>query len=89
MTILKDQITEVLYNTKAGLIGSGILITTKVIAAVTTEASIKSLMVYIGLFVGVLTAVKLCFEIYPAWIKIRDAWKKEQHRKQRNNERNR
>jgi hypothetical protein len=80
---VKDQILEVLANCKVGLIGSGIVLTAQAVSELSGERQVRFLMLYIGLTVGILTIVKLLFELGPAWERFREALEKRKERKQR------
>jgi hypothetical protein len=80
---VKDQLIEVLSNCKVGLIGSGVMLATKAVAELSGERQVRFLMMYIGLAVGVLTIVKLIFELGPAWERFKDAIDKRKERKAR------
>ncbi len=80
---MKDQLLEVLSNCKVGLIGSGVMLATKAVAELSGERQVRFLMMYIGLAVGVLTIIKLIFEIGPAWERFKDAIDKRKERKAR------
>ena len=82
-TTVKDHILEVLSNCKVGLIGSGVMLATKAVAELSGERQIRFLMMYIGLAIGILTIVKLIFEIGPAWERFKDAIDKRRERKAR------
>jgi hypothetical protein len=82
-TTVKDQLIEVLSNCKVGLIGSGVMLATQALAELSGERQVRFLMMYIGLAVGILTIVKLIFEIGPAWERFKDAIDKRKERKAR------
>lgn len=82
-TTVKDHLLEVLSNCKVGLIGSGVMLATQALAELSGERQVRFLMMYIGLAVGILTIVKLIFEIGPAWERFKDAIDKRRERKAR------
>ena len=59
------------------------MLTTQALAELSGEKQIRFLMMYIGLVVGILTITKLLFELGPAWEKFKDALRKRQKRKHR------
>jgi hypothetical protein len=83
ITTVKDHLFEVLSNCKVGLIGSGVMLATQALAELSGERQVRFLMMYIGLAVGILTIVKLIFEIGPAWERFKDAIDKRRERKAR------
>lgn len=79
----KEHFSQVVANCKFGLIGSGVMLATKAVAELSGEREVRFVMMYIGLIVGVLTIIKLAFELGPAWEKFRESWEKRKQRKQR------
>ena len=59
------------------------MLATQALAELSGERQVRFLMMYIGLVVGILTIVKLIFEIGPAWERFKDAIDKRRERKAR------
>lgn len=80
---MKDYAFEVIANCKSGLIGSGLIIATQAVAELSGERQVRFVMMYVGLVVGILTILKLLFELGPAWERFKEAIDKRKERKQR------
>lgn len=57
------------------------MLATKVVAELSGESQVRFIMMYIGLFVGLLTIVKLLFELGPAWERFQESLEKRRERK--------
>jgi len=69
MLYFKHQLVEIIDNSKVGLIGSGFMLAITTTYDFVGERGLRIAMLFIGLIVGILTMVKLGFEVYAAVIK--------------------
>lgn len=78
---LKDIAFDCFQAVKTTVVGGSVMAGTRVMYAVVGEPQIRGAMVYIGFMVGLLTILKLCLELPPAYDKFQ-AWRR--NRNERN-----